>query len=305
MILSALSAAARGLSAQELLQVAGDGTIRTLYRDLDHLQAAGFALGNEDGRWLVEPKSRLSVPLQPEEVLALMVATQAAGAEGPFALPLQTLRKKLLATMTPAARAYCEELSDTTLATTLGNPAVHPAIAAAVRDAIEKEQRLAITYAKPGHAPARRIVEPYATWIADGRPYLVARCPEKAEPQTFHLARLSSAEVLDETFEKDPSFSLAEYARQGFGAFHGPVHDVVLELDPEVAHVARENEYHPTQRIEELEAGGVRLRMQTGGLPRLARWIAGFGGKVRVVEPEDLAEIVREIATGALRSHPG
>ncbi len=303
MILGALSAAPRGLTVHELQELTEDGTLRTTYRDLEQLQEAGFALSNDAGRWVVEPRARVSVPVPPEEVLALVVATEAIGARGPFSAPLHTLRRKLLAAMTPKARAYCEQLSDTSVATTLGQATVAPAVADAAREAIEKEQLLTITHAKPGEAPRRRVVEPYGTWIADGRAYLVARSPGKAQPQHFHLARITAAEVLDETFERDPSFSLEEYARTGFGAFHGPMHEVAIELAPEVAHVARESEYHPTQEVEELGDGRVLLRMQTAGLPRLAAWIAGFGGKARAVEPPELIELVCALGEGAVRVH--
>lgn len=305
MILGALSAAPRGLTVHELHGLTKDGTLRTTYRDLSQLQEAGFALSNDAGRWVVEPKARVSVPVPPEEVLALVVATEAIGARGPFSAPLHTLRRKLLAAMTPKARAYCEQLSGTSVATTLGQAAVAPAVADATREAIEKEQLLAITHAKPGETPRRRVVEPYGTWIADGRAYLVARSPGKEKPQHFHLARVLAAEVLDETFERDPSFSLEEYARTGFGAFHGTTHEVVIELTPEVAHVARENEYHPTQEIDELGDGRVLLRMQTAGLPRLAAWIAGFGGKARAVEPPALIELVRALGEGTAKVHGG
>jgi proteasome accessory factor B len=303
-ILMALSAASRGLTVQELLDVAGDATIRTLYRDLQQLQAAGFALSNDAGSWTIEPKSCISVPLQPAEVVALMMAAQAMGRDGPFAAPLDALRQKLLAMMTPQARAYCRQLSDTTIATTLGTATGRSssAVVDAARAAIEQEQRLAITHAKPGQPATRRVVEPYATWIADGRAYLIARSEGKTELQHFNLARISQAEVLDETFERDPGFDLDEYVSRGFGALHGPARRVVIELAPDVAHVAREGSYHPTQQVEQLPDGRVHLVMVTGGLSKLAAWIAGFGGKARAIEPTELVALVRETAEGALRA---
>ncbi|MBI3202955.1 MAG: WYL domain-containing protein [Myxococcales bacterium] len=303
MLLRALSAAPRGLTVQELRGVVADGTLRTLYRDLEHLQTAGFALSNDSGRWLVEPRSLISLPVQADETLALLVASQAVGSAGPFAAPLQELRAKLLATMSPARRAYCDELGRTSVATTLGQPSVGAAVVAAAREAIEKEHRLAITHAKAGEPARRRVVDPYALWLADGRSYLIARPADKPDAQHFNFARITAAEVLDETFDKDPGFNLDEYAARGFGAFHGPVHDVVIELDADVAHVARENEHHASQRLEDLAGGRVRLRMRTAGLPRLAAWIAGFGGKARAIAPPELVERVRELAVGAARGH--
>lgn len=302
-ILGALSAAPRGLTIHELRKLAGDGTLRTTYRDLEQLQAAGFALVNDAGRWLIEPKARVSVPFQPEEVVALVIATQAIGAQGPFSTPLHGLRTKLLAAMSPTARAYCAQLSETSIATTLGRATVDAAVVATAREAIEKEQLLAIIHVKPGQPAQRRVVEPYGTWLADGRAYLVARCIGKDHPQHFHFARITAAEVLDDTFERDPSFDLEEFAATGFGAFHGPVHEVQIELQAGVAHLARENQYHSTQLVQELGGGRVLLRMRTAGLPRVATWVAGFGGKARAVAPAELVEMVRELSAGAAKAH--
>lgn len=305
-ILAALSAAPRGLSVRDLLEVAGDGTVRTLYRDLEHLQAAGFALTNGASVWKLEPRSRIAVPVTPEEGLALLVACQAMGAANAFAAPLAGLRAKLLAGMSPAGRAFCEELAGTAVATTLARSAAHEPFAAmanVAREAIAKEHLLAITHAKAGHEPRPRVVEPYALWVADGRTYLVARCRERCEVVHFNFSRITAAEVIDETFEKDPRFDLEEYVTAGFGALHGPEHDIAIDLDPEVAHVAREALIHDSQELEEREGGGVRLRLHAGGLPRLAAWVAGFGGKARAVEPPELVDAVRALAAGALGAH--
>ncbi len=303
MILSALAAAPRGLTVKDLLQVVGDGTIRTVYRDLSALEAAGFALVKDGGRWQVDPRSRVSVPVGPEELVALLVATQGLGRASPFTSALDQLRKKLLVSLTPTARAYCEELADTAAATTLGSAAAPAAVVLAVQDALAREHTLEIAHARPGEPPRTRVVEPYATWVASGRPYLVARCTETGLWKHFHLARIRTAKVLDEPFDRDGSFELTEYVTRGFGAFHGPVHDVVIDLDSEVAHVARESEYHPSQRVEPLADGGARLTMRTAGLPPLAAWVAGFGGKARATEPAALVEMVRAIGKGAARGH--
>lgn len=305
MILAALAAAPRGLTVKDLLQVVGDGTIRTAYRDLNALEAAGFALAKDGGRWHLDPRSRVSLPIGPEELVALLVATQGLGHASPFTGALEQLRRKLLVTLTPTARAYCEELADTAAATTLGSAAAPAAVVSAVQDALAREHTLEIAHARPGEPPRTRVVEPYATWVASGRPYLVARCVDTGLWKHFHLARIRTATVLDEPFDRDSSFDLSEYVTRGFGAFHGAVHDVAIELDREVAHVARETELHPSQSVEALPDGGARLTLRTAGLPPLAAWVAGFGGKARVTEPAALAEMVRAIGEGAARGHGG
>lgn len=303
MILASLSAATRGIGVRDLLQVVGDGTVRTLYRDLEQLQAAGFALANEGGLWTLETKLRITVPFTPDEAIALLVSSQAIGSSGAFASSLATLRAKVLASMSPTARAFCEELGETVVATTFTHATAGEPLVALAREAIAKDHALAITHAKPGQTPRRRVVDPYAIWVADGRTYLIARCRERDEMLHFHFSRISAAEVLDEAFDRDPRFELETYVASGFGAFRGPTHDIVIDLDGDVAHAARETRIHDSQELEERDGGGVRLRLHAGGLRRLAAWVAGFGGKARAVEPPELVDEVRALARGALGAH--
>ncbi len=309
-ILAALSHASRGLSVTQLREVTDeDCTIRTLYRDLEHLQTAGFALTSDDGRWSANPNAQIHAPVQPEELLALVLAEQALSAGGatPHAAPLATLRSKLQSALTPHARAYCEELAEFSIATAFGpnlDDALEP-VAAAIREAIAKLHALAITYETPGKPAGRRIVEPYATWIAGGRPYLVGFCRTAGEVRTFALVRIHEAAVLDKEFEPDPTFNVADFAGKGVGVYHGAVHQIALELASEVAHLAKERALHRTQTVESLPDGRALLRIEAAGLPEIAAWVASFGGQVRAVEPPELVEMVRAMFVRGAEVHGG
>nr|HMR05141.1 WYL domain-containing protein [Polyangiaceae bacterium] len=163
----------------------------------------------------------------------------------------------------------------------------------AIQDAIGREHVLAMTYETSGKPAARRFVEPYVTWIVNGRPYLVGFCRTANEVRTFALARVLAAEVLDEDYDIDPSFNVADYVGKGVGVYHGAVHEIVLVLAAEVAHLARERTLHRTQTVEPLMDGRALLRIQAAGLPEVAAWVASFGGNVRAVEPPELVEMVR------------
>ncbi|MBI4700555.1 MAG: WYL domain-containing protein [Deltaproteobacteria bacterium] len=108
------------------------------------------------------------------------------------------------------------------------------------------------------------------------------------------------AELRDDTFEPDPSFDPAAFARQGFGVFHGPTCGFVIDFDEAVAHLVRERRYHHSQELHELP-GGVRLTMTASGLPEVASWVAGFGGQARPVAPPELVEAVARLHREGLR----
>ena len=307
-MLRALEATRRGLTVDELLEAASaECSKRTLYRDLQQLQEAGFPLVDEEGRWRVlQPgEGGLSLPVDPTQLLALSLTEDLlAPIEGSsLAESIRELRTRLLATLTPAGRAFCEELRDTAIGSLFGpvrglRGSSH---VRAVEEAIGRQHKLHIRYRSPRREPTDRTVRPYCTWYAAGRVYLVAWCERADDVRTFALQRLLEAEVLDEAFEADPGFNPVAFTRLGFGVFHGPVYHVVVDFSTDVAHLIRERRYHETQRVSD-RPRGVRLTMDAAGLPEVAAWVAGFGASARPIAPPELVEAVRELHEGGLRS---
>jgi predicted DNA-binding transcriptional regulator YafY len=309
-VLRALEAARhRGLTAADLLEQLGEHcSQRTLYRDLDQLQEAGFPLLSDDGRWRVlqSGEGGWSVPIEPTEVLALsLVDDLLAPLAGSYlAEPLRELRGRLMAMLSPANRAYLEELRQTAVATLFGpgDYSDRREELAAIGVAIGKQHRLRLRYAPPSRPAQDRVVDPYATWYASGRVYLIAYCHRAGDIRTFAVQRIEGAEVLDEAFEPDADFDPGAYSRVGFGVLHGPVEDVAIAFAPEVAHLIRERRFHASQRLLELEGGGLRLEMRVAGLPEVAAWVAGYGAAARPLAPEALVEAVRRLHEGGLRA---
>jgi predicted DNA-binding transcriptional regulator YafY len=281
-------------------------TVQTnAYRDLEVLQEAGFPLVNDKGSWrlLEAGEGAWSVPVNPSEVVALMLSEDLlAPAEGSsMAESLGRLRARLAAMLTPAGRAYCTDLKRTQVATLFGTgqyTAKRPQIDS-IHEAIEKEQVLRLRYLAPGKPPEDRLVEPYCTWFAAGRMYLVGNCRKAEDVRTFAVQRIDEATVLDETYEPDPTFDAAAFTRKGFGVFHGPTFRVSIDFSPRVAHLIQERRYHATQQV--IPRGrGVRLKMEAAGLPELAAWVAGFGGDARAIAPPELVAAVQKLHEDAL-----
>ena len=308
-LLRMLQVRRRGLTAGELRGGLEDAcSVRTIYRDLEQLQAAGFPLRKDDDRWcLLGPdEGGWAIPLSPTEVLAVSLSRDLMSpVEGSWITEaLDELRRKTSAMLTPEGRAYVALMHKSAIVTlhSPGDYHRHREALDSIAGAIEKEQRLRLVYSSRGKEPGSRVVDPYSTWYADGRCYLIAWCHRRADFTTFKVDRIVAAEVLEDIFEPDPDFDPAAYARKGFRVFHGPVHRVVVELDASVAHTVRENRYHHSQNVHLLEDGRVRLVMEAAGLPEIASWVAGFGGLVRPVRPPELVEAVRELYEGGLAS---
>lgn len=300
-ILRALEGSRMGLSAKQMTDAIDEEcSQRTVYRDLEQLQAAGFPLFEDDGCWrvLAQGEGGWSIPVQPTEVLVLALSEDLmAPVRGSYlAQPLRELRGRIFAMLTPDGRSYCRRIRDTAVATLFGagDYVEQREELNAIREAIFGQRRLRIYYAPPRKTPADRVVEPYCTWYASGRVYLIAYCCKACDTRTFALQRIKSAEVLDERFDPDPDFDPARFSRLGFGVFHGSVYSVVIDFGPNVAHLIRERRYHQTQLVFE-QGDGVRLHMEAAGLPEIAAWVAGFGDQALPIKPSELVEMVRQL----------
>jgi len=305
-LLRALEGARRGLSVEDLVGLIEDGcTSRTVYRDLEMLQEVGFPISNDEGRWQIEAAGTSpAMPIKTTEALALIVSEEllAPLRSTWVAEPLHELSRRLMATMTPAGRAYVNTVKDTVTATYPGVRSYesHRAVIAAVHDAIQKEQQLQITYTKPQHAAERRVVEPYVTWFHAGGLYVVAYCHRAEDMRIFAVQRMSDALVLDETFEPDPQFDASAFTAKGFGVFHGASYRYRVDFHPRVAHLVTESQAHTSQRTRTLDNGWTRVSWESTGLPEVAAWVCGFGGNACPISPPELVEEVRSRHESAL-----
>jgi len=140
-----------------------------------------------------------------------------------------------------------------------------------------------------------RQVHPYG-FILGHRNYLVAfnANPRKNKIVLFSLPNIEDVEILKEPFTRDPEFSLQAYAEQSFEIYQEEPFDVVWRFLPEALENAREFLFHPSQEAEEQSDGSLIVRFRAGGLLEMAWHLYKWGDKVEVLEPKNLAEIVRK-----------
>lgn len=303
-----LEHARRGMSVEELRDAMdGRGSRRTIYRDLEVLISAGFPIRQDRGKFRMESgRAALSIPVSPSDLVAIVLAEDLVAplAETAVAARLATVRTRLLAQLSPAGRAFIAELRRRSVASVFAPTTYRPhaEAIATIEHAILENQPLRLSYASSGRAAEEREVEPYATWFHQGRLYLIGWCRTREDWRTFAVQRIRSVEELDETFDVDASFDLAAFVRKGFGVYHGPVHHVVVDFAADVAYLAEERQYHPTQSLRRRADGTLRLTMDAAGIDEIAAWIAGFGGRIVPVAPPELVARVGEIFEGGLRA---
>jgi predicted DNA-binding transcriptional regulator YafY len=215
---------------------------------------------------------------------------------------LETLETKLRALLRPeAARMVEPDLEALMEAEGIAaRPGPRPRIKIMVvedlRLAIKGCNRVKLKYRRRSDRKLNtRLVEPYG-FLHGHRHYLVAwhEHPTKSMFLTFALPAIESVEVMEENFERDPTFSLDDYAARSFGLYQEEPFEVIWRFKPEAAIDAREFVFHPSQVIEEEDDGSLLVKFTAGGDLEMAWHLYTWGDQVEVIKPKRLAKMIRK-----------
>jgi len=285
-----------------------DVTTRTIRRDLQALEEAGFPLfddkGRDDGktRWLVNGQAfkGLSAGLTVSELCALYFSrTLLESLFGtPFRDDVESAFEKLSSALTPHMRRFLDQLPR--VIATKADPArrkVDPRqqrlIARALDATLHLRQATLVYHSKSSERTKTYVVHPYRLAFAQGGLYLLAYVPEYGEVRTFAMERLQEVSLLEERFT--PIEELPDTAfPHSLGVHSGPPERVEIEFQPAVADYIRSREWHPSQSLRDDSAGGVRMTLDVCLDRALQSWILSFGPFARVVAPATLARDIAE-----------
>jgi predicted DNA-binding transcriptional regulator YafY len=285
-------------------------TTRTIRRDLEALQEAGFPLFDElhEGKryWTLEHRAfrRLDeTGFTLAEVSALYFSRTLVEclAATPFQDDVRNAFGKLAAALTPGMRHFLDRLPLAIQAK--AEPGTRPAGGAAIEggapkqtqrvaqllDATLHNRRVSVRYHSfSSNREKTYLVEPQRLVFAQGGLYLVAFVPEYEQLRTFSVDRMLSLSVTEERFEPQ---ELSEDAfAHSLGVHQGPPERIEIAFEPRMAKYVKERIWHPSQQIADQPDGGVVLTLSVSNDWALRSWILGFGPLARVIAPATLAE---------------
>ncbi|HYV28565.1 MAG TPA: WYL domain-containing protein [Candidatus Eisenbacteria bacterium] len=168
----------------------------------------------------------------------------------------------------------------------------------ALAKATAAHQQLELTYRKPGQKQTeQRVIDPYHLANINGEWFLFAFDHLRADIRTFVPARIKKIRRTGESFPPPKRFSLERRLRDSFGVQSGQgEHEVVIRFVETVADYIREKKWHDSQQLRELKNGELELRMKLSSLNEVERWVLGWGGKARALEPPELVDAIRKAA---------
>jgi predicted DNA-binding transcriptional regulator YafY len=168
----------------------------------------------------------------------------------------------------------------------------------AIFRAIEQHRVIRIRYtALSSCETTEREVDPYHLTVREGACYLIAYCHLRRSYRVFALDRMEFITVTGETFIPDASFDADSFLSSSWGLEKGDVYEVVVRFDSQQSRYIRERTWHSTQRIVELQDGGLEFHVAIEGLGEIKRWVMQFGSHAEVLKPPELREAVsKEVA---------
>ena len=284
-------------------------TTRTIRRDLDALQEAGFPLFDEvhDGKkyWTLEQKAfrRLDdTAFTLAELSALYFSrTLVECLSGtPFERDVRSAFEKLSTALTPGMREFLDRMPLAIQAKPdPGTQSAEPRTkeVAQLLEATLQQRRVTMRYHSfSSNREKAYVLEPYRLVYAQGGLYVLGFVPEYGEVRTFAVDRIAQVSLMEERFEPlelpDDAFA------HSLGVTQGSPERIQVRFAPKIAPYVRERVWHPSQAIEEAADGSLTVTLDVVNDWALKSWILGFGGLVTVISPPALAdEIVREVET--------
>ena len=277
---------------------------RTVYRDLDALQAAGFPLVTErqngTTRWALMEGTRreATVPFAMSELMALHFSHRMMeGLPGTlFQEALDSAFRKIRSTLPPESLRFLSRVGES-----LGfSPGPHKSYGpfretiGELAEAAMNQRVVEILYhSLSSGSTTRRKVEPYKLWFFDGTFYLIGLCRLKKEARVFAVDRIREIKVLDEVFAAPDRFDAESFMQNSFGVFTGQPVLVRVWFAPEAAGYVREKTWHPSQRLHARKDGSLLFEAEVAGTREIKLWVLRFGAKARVLEPDSLREEIR------------
>lgn len=280
-------------------------SLRTAYRDLADLSSTYSipVTTDDDGRYrLMEGATMRLLPLTATEraILTLALDNPALRTAPDVASAVDRLGDKLSA----ATRQIEETPSGLALTGPEKSGDIKDGLLLLLNGAVHDRAPVSLHYRSLwSGSTMRRGVDPYSVFHRENAWYLVGHCHERKELRAFRLDRIADADVLDGRFAP-PDFDLAEFLKHSWGIYHGrSVYDVVIHFDAALAALLEESTLHPDQQVVRLGNGDLEYRVSLSHLEEIARWIVGFAGAARAVEPPALVELVADMAARAHGAH--
>lgn len=275
-------------------------SVRTVYRDLAVLELAGvpWTFDRDTASYRVRPDFQFPVlNLTDDELLGQATATAAMGAAGlDVTAGAKPTTEKLAATRDDKTDSLLREAQQFTevLDLKLVDHSRHAECIRTVQWALIHKKQLTGQYESPYEGkPLKLTLHPYRLCLIKSAWYLIAKAKGDDQPRTYRIVRFKSLRMTDQVAVVSRSFDLREYLGNAWGVYRGKESFAVeLLFTREAADVVLETVWHHTQKSRRNKDGTVNVSFTVDGLEEIVRWVVGWAGRAKVLEPRQLRDKV-------------
>lgn len=300
----------RGRMTAETLAAEFEVSVRTIYRDIDQLSAAGAPVyadrGRSGGFQLLDGyRTRLTGLTDAEAETLFLGGLSGPAAQMGFSGAVTTMQLKLLAALPPERQAAAERLAGRFYLDPVGwyqspdEAERLPIIAQAVWTA----RRMTVRY-ESWKGEVERVLEPLGLILKGGFWYLAARPADRkaAEPRTYRVSNIRDLAMGEETFERPAGFDLAAWWEATSKRFESEIFTGQATLKISRAGLKRLSKLGVEQARVAAEAartpgeGWVEVTTPIESIEHAARDFLRLGAEAQVVSPDELRAAMRDTA---------
>jgi predicted DNA-binding transcriptional regulator YafY len=293
----------RGRLSAEALAREFEVSVRTIYRDVDQLSAAGVPIYAERGRaggfaLLDGYRTKLTGFTSAEANALLLAGIGEAAADLGLGGELAAAQLKLLASLPPDSGASAERvatrfhLDPTAWYSRPESLDILPTLAASVW----RERRIKVRY-ESWKGVVDRTLDPLGLVLKGGAWYLVAAA--RGQPRTYRVSNIHALETTETPCQRPPRFALARYWTKWAREFEERLlsERATIEISEAGRKLMRDVNPIAAQAIAASQrpsarAGWVRADIPVEGPDYAARQLLRLGADVQVIAPRALRQAV-------------
>jgi predicted DNA-binding transcriptional regulator YafY len=302
------------MTAQELAD-ALEVSVRTVYRDMESLSAAGVPLYGEPGhdggyQLLGGFRTRLTGLTADEADSLFLTGLPTAAADLGMGALVTAVQLKLMASLPAELRDRASRIAERFH---LDTPAWyrdsdHTPHLSAVADAVWNNRAVRMRYKRWAEPhDITRTVKPYGLVLKAGHWYLVAGASEQL--RTYRIARIMDLRVLDERFNRPHGFDLADYWHHYLKFFDERRHqgEAALRLSPRIFDQltqlwgsAMADAAHRTATPPDPD-GWTRVTIPIESVEQALPELLKLGADAEILAPAELREHINKTLDGLIR----